>query len=84
MKERIIRLVKILSNNKWNYFIFQFEMSGVYYDGISLTDDGMDYFIFIGDVEDLECNIEWKHCDEMSRLEESYLVNLIKKIMIES
>ena len=84
MKSRIIRLVKILSNNRWNYFICQFEMGGVYYDGISLTDDGEDYFIFIGDVEDIEANIEWKHCDEMTKWEESYLVNLLEKIMIES
>lgn len=78
-------MIRILSENEWGYLQFKFKMGDVIYDGISMVDGEDDeFFIYIGDLEDIKAKVIWRHSDELKWSEQSFLVKMLEEMLIES
>jgi hypothetical protein len=83
MKERIIRLIKILSD-EMGYIQFKWVMGDSLYDGIASTDDWDDFFVYVGDIEDPKGNILWIQSEALSWKQKDYIVRMLEEMLIES
>jgi hypothetical protein len=83
MKERIIRLIKILSDSE-GYIQFKWVMDDSLYNGIASTEDWDDFFIYVGDIEDPNVNILWIQSEVLTWKQKDYIVKMLEEMLIES